>query len=53
MLFETKTSKFGILDLLKQPESDPVLRRLFKELGLDLVFYGKSSSPMSLLDCVL
>lgn len=35
MLFETRSSKMGILDLLKLPNSDPNLKLLYKELGLE------------------
>lgn len=50
MVFETKSSKRGILDLLKSAESDSNLDLLIKELNLE----DKQHQPnMSLFDQIL
>lgn len=56
MLFETKSSKMGILDLLKLPNSDPYLKLLYQELGLQNLKCSSQQTDimdMTILDQIL
>ena len=56
MLFETKSSKMGVLDLLKSPNSNPNLKLLYKELGLKnftCLDQQRDVMDMTILDLIL
>jgi len=56
MLFETKSSKMGVLDLLKSPNSNPNLKLLYKELGLEnftCLDQQRDVMDMTILDLIL
>jgi len=48
MLFDTKSNKSNILDILKSPNTDPSLNQLYKELEIESSF--RSQSNVNVMD---